>query len=103
MISINWTIFDVTDDVGVVQYYIVQFNNLTSTRNIKIQPSENEYNLTYLRPYTNFTIKIQAVTKVGLGLWSSLKTVTTKIAGKYLTPELYLKSVKHHQKLINTN
>jgi len=82
MISLNWTTLDITDDVGLITHYIIQLKNLTSVKNIQVPSSECAYNLTFLRPYTNFTIKMQAVTRVGHGLWSSLERVRTQIAGK---------------------
>jgi hypothetical protein len=81
-IRLSWTPLNPTDDVGRITWYTIEFNNQSSIITHSVKYSSSTFNLTYLKPYTNYTVRMNAKSFVGTGPWSTLKHITTYIAGK---------------------
>jgi hypothetical protein len=83
-IQLKWTPGNPADDVGMITWYIIEFNNQSYITTLSIKYPTSTLDLTSLKPYTKYFIRINAISAVGQGLWSGLKTVGTTIAGNNL-------------------
>jgi hypothetical protein len=81
-IRLSWTPLIPTDDVGTITWYTIEFNNQSSIFTHSAKYPSSTYTLTYLKPYTNYSARMNAKGFVGQGIWSAWKKVSTSIAGK---------------------
>jgi len=82
-IRLDWSV-NPSNDEGTITLYNIEFLNITELRKYGISGSiQNKYGtFNFLKPYTNYTVRMNAVSMVGVGLWSSINTIQTLIAGK---------------------
>jgi hypothetical protein len=81
-ITLRWSV-NSGDDVGTITWYTIEINNQSSFIKYSAQYPTSTYELTYLKPYTQYYLRINARSIVGSGLWSPWNSVKTSIASKY--------------------
>jgi hypothetical protein len=80
-IELSWTPGNPADDVEMITWYTIEFNNQSYNTTLSIKYLTSTLDLTSLKPYTYYFIRINAISTVGQGLWSPWQTVRTAIAG----------------------
>ncbi|KAK3754635.1 hypothetical protein QZH41_014922, partial [Actinostola sp. cb2023] len=78
-LRLRWTPV-LSDDVGTITRYTIEFKNMSRTLTHHVPYPTSWGNLAFLKPYTNYTVRMYVTSSVGRGLWSGLSTVRTLIA-----------------------
>ncbi|XP_031557770.1 uncharacterized protein LOC116294321, partial [Actinia tenebrosa] len=79
-ITTKWPAMTASDDVGTINSYNIQLSNQSSTVTYNAHHPALNYTIEHLKPYTNYSIRVKAISVVGQGLWSSWLDVRTLIA-----------------------
>ena len=71
---------------GSLLSFVIQYHVVSNPSNITkvTTASNNSYELSNLAPYTNYSVKVAAVSIVGEGLWSKSVLFQTYSVGKWL-------------------
>ncbi|KXJ07186.1 Uncharacterized protein K02A2.6, partial [Exaiptasia diaphana] len=75
-LTLNWTPVR-SDAVGKITSYVIKIYMNEKEFRIQADKTRHTYNMTGLKPYTRYKIQMKAISIVGEGLWSVIKTVTT--------------------------
>ena len=80
-LRLSWTPV-LSDDVGTITWYTIEFKNMSIPFTYHVAYPTSRGKLAFLKPYTNYTVRMYVTSSVGRGLWSGLSTVRTLIARK---------------------
>jgi hypothetical protein len=81
-VTVRWTQPVLTPSQTRVTSYQLQYQNNTNTQTINVPAPAVSHVITGLAVYTNYSVKIKAVSKVGHGQWSDMKNFRTDSACK---------------------
>ncbi|XP_031551960.1 Down syndrome cell adhesion molecule homolog [Actinia tenebrosa] len=82
-INLTWT-YEKCSPTYHITGYLVKVEN----RNFRVIGDDRRYAVTNLKPYTEYSVSIKAVTQVGYGAWSNVTTIKTAIAEPESIPSL---------------
>lgn len=74
-----------SEDVGRITSYAIKLND----KAYHVPANQTRCTFLKLKPYTKYKLQMKAISIVGEGLWSEVKTVTTQIASKALLTSVY--------------
>ncbi|KFM66966.1 Phosphotidylinositol phosphatase PTPRQ, partial [Stegodyphus mimosarum] len=74
-IHIEWD--EPQSPAGDILNYTVEWTNVENGNIDRSNASESPYHIKQLVPYSNYSVRVQAVTKAGPGNWSEIKTFRT--------------------------
>jgi len=66
----------VSDDVGMITWYNIEFINESIVTKFSVPHPTATFDLTFLKPSTDYSVRMRAVSNVGRGLWSTWINIT---------------------------
>ncbi|KAG8183435.1 hypothetical protein JTE90_023191 [Oedothorax gibbosus] len=63
--------------VGIIHYYVLQCNNTVTGAQRNMKPGDTSTAVTGLDPYTEYSVRVSAVTSAGQGNWSETRIFRT--------------------------
>eukprot|EP00794_Sanderia_malayensis_P007980 gene7980-8837_t len=87
-IDVSWSVLKKNDTNGIITKYILILRNSSTSAVKSFEVSETWYNLTGLKPFTNYSIKIAAATNIGPGPYSDWLTKQTFEAAPNKAPSI---------------